>query len=278
MNRTLRRLLFQQPTLFWLGWILIGITVTVQPSFGQILPIKADASLPALQSHPLPPSLSQWQDPNHQGDYFDAVQPTPVGYLIWSTFPVKVYLQPPDAEPDLEQDLAQTERSKAWYEAVSQALQEWEIYLPLERVAAPETADIAILRVAPALQRPNPNAAQAPIDRLPRIRSAETRYEIYVDHSGETATLAHRFTIQLSPNQTVDYTKATARHELGHALGIWGHSPLQTDALYFSQVRNPPTISYRDINTLKRIYEQPTRLGWTIPSEEVQRNDNNQQN
>lgn len=266
MNQTLRRLLFQQPTLFWLGWILIGIMITVQPIFGQTPPTKVDPTLPTLQSHPLPSSLAQWQDPNHQGDYFDAVQPTPVGYLIWSTFPVKVYLQPPDED----QDLAQTARSKAWYEAVSQSLQEWALYLPLELVAAPEAADITILRVAPALQRPSPNVAQSPLDRLPRIRSAETRYEIYVNRAGETATLAHRFTIQLSPNQTVDYTKATARHELGHALGIWGHSSLQTDALYFSQVRNPPTISERDVNTLKRIYEQPTRLGWTIPGETIE--------
>jgi predicted Zn-dependent protease len=31
---------------------------------------------------------------------------------------------------------------------------------------------------------------------------------------------------------------------------------------YFSQVRNPPPISPRDVNTLKRIYQQPTSLGW----------------
>ena len=36
----------------------------------------------------------------------------------------------------------------------------------------------------------------------------------------------------------------------------------ETDVLYFSQVRNPPAISARDVNTLKRVYEQPTRLGW----------------
>jgi predicted Zn-dependent protease len=68
----------------------------------------------------------------------------------------------------------------------------------------------------------------------------------------------------LSPSQTGNYVVAAARHELGHALGIWGHSPLQTDALYFSQVRNPPTISSSDVNTLKRVYQQPTSLGWSL--------------
>jgi len=47
-------------------------------------------------------------------------------------------------------------------------------------------------------------------------------------------------------------------------LGIWGHSLLQTDIMYFSQVRKPPFISIRDVNTLKRVYEQPTSLGWSI--------------
>ncbi|MFN4955672.1 MAG: peptidase, partial [Aphanizomenon sp.] len=34
--------------------------------------------------------------------------------------------------------------------------------------------------------------------------------------------------------------------------------------MYFSQVRNPPFISVRDVNTLKRVYEQPTGLGWSV--------------
>ncbi|XTZ12993.1 MAG: peptidase, partial [cyanobacterium endosymbiont of Rhopalodia inflata] len=39
----------------------------------------------------------------------------------------------------------------------------------------------------------------------------------------------------------------------------------ETDALYFSQVRSLSPISVRDVNTLKKIYQQPTRLGWKLP-------------
>ena len=81
---------------------------------------------------------------------------------------------------------------------------------------------------------------------------------------GRKTVLSHRFAVYLNPNQVGKYVPATARHELGHALGIWGHSLLETDVLYFSQVRNPPAISARDVNTLKRVYEQPTRLGWGV--------------
>ncbi len=205
------------------------------------------AALPPLQAHPLPPSLAQWQDATGSGDYFLEVKSLPVGYLIWSRFPVKVFIEP-----------AGSPSSQQWASAVLQAVREWSVYLPLDLVNHSETADIAIWHRRPPLRR-------SPDGNLTRARSAETRYEFYISHEADSpAMLSHRFTILLSPNQAGPYIQAAARHELGHALGIWGHSPLETDTLYFSQVRNPPPISARDINTLKRIYEQPTRLGWSV--------------
>jgi predicted Zn-dependent protease len=158
------------------------------------------------------------------------------------------------------------QRFQNWVDAVLQAVREWSVYLPLEVVAQPTAADISILRSRPPLQA-SLNRETGKLN-LPRARSAQTRYEFYLRSAVEAAeeVLSHRFTIKLSPDQTVEYTIATARHELGHALGIWGHSPLETDTMYFSQVRNSPQISARDINTLKRIYEQPTPLGWPLTS------------
>ncbi|WP_313929927.1 peptidase [Microcoleus sp. FACHB-SPT15] len=248
----------------------------------------SSSSLPVPQAHPLPSTLVQWQDTTGAGDYFSDVKLTPVGYLVWFRFPVKVYVARPldqaEASPSIQ-------RFENWVEAVLQAVQEWGVYLPLEVIAQPEGADISILRSRPPLQASlNRETGQF---NLPRARSAETTYEFYLcaamDTNPEADTgelqgtasrqipqlnatqsepvLSQRFTIQLSPDQTVEYTLATARHELGHALGIWGHSPSETDTMYFSQVRNPPQISVRDINTLKRIYEQPTRLGWSLVSQ-----------
>lgn len=206
------------------------------------------ASQTALKPHPLPPTLAQWQDLEDSGNYFSQVKPTEVGYLVWSQFPIKVYIE--------RQEVSSTDQAQKWFDSVLKAVQEWNVYLPLVVVNQSEVADITIWSSRPPLTT-SPH-------QIPRARSAETRYELYISKATTPSILLHRCTILLSPSQTNNYLQAAARHELGHALGIWGHSPIATDALYFSQVRKPLPISARDINTLKRIYEQPTRLGWSL--------------
>lgn len=186
-----------------------------------------------LRPHPLPESL---RSVTLEGDdYFDRLEPTPVGSLVWSSFPVRVYI---DANAPAN-----------WQAAVESVLDEWGVYLPLSRVENSETANITILRKNPPPRRSNGQL---------RAASARTTYRLF----WQEATLRHQFSIVVSPTQVGEYIKSAVRHELGHALGIWGHSDAETDVMYFSQVRRPAVISPRDVRTLRRVYEQPTRLGW----------------
>ena len=58
--------------------------------------ISQAPSLTAQKPHPLPSTLARSQNDNNSGDYFSEIKPTKYGYLIWSQFPVKVYLEPPN--------------------------------------------------------------------------------------------------------------------------------------------------------------------------------------
>jgi predicted Zn-dependent protease len=186
--------------------------------------------------------------------------PVEVGSLIWSEFPIRTYIEPSEE--------VQPNSAPSANKAIRAAIQDWTVYLPITVVEQPEAADIIIRRSPPPLRiTPRQNPSEKPSLELERVRSAETRYTLYLRQVGDgPPMLSHRCIIFLNPRQTASYLQSAVRHELGHALGIWGHSPAPTDTMYFSQVRNPAAISPRDVNTLKRIYEQPTRLGWPLPS------------
>lgn len=216
------------------------------------------SNLPPPRIHPLPTTLLQWQAKDNTDDYFAQIESTSLGYLVWSTFPIKVYLEQPKNWQD---NSASNLRFQQWVEAVRKAIAEWNIYLPLTEVTDPKLADIAIARSSPTRKiKLDPETG---LYDFGRATTARTSYEFYLQEADQPI-LSHRMEIEIDPNLSYRSILAAARHELGHALGIWGHSPQQTDALYFSQVRDSPSISARDIKTLTKIYQQPTRLGWRI--------------
>ena len=56
--------------------------------------------------------------------------------------------------------------------------------------------------------------------------------------------------------------QATALHELGHAFGLWGHSPEKSDAMAVHQGQVPVLdLSDRDRFTLRWVRDQPNDFG-----------------
>ncbi|MGD1922455.1 MAG: matrixin family metalloprotease [Pleurocapsa sp.] len=221
-----------------------------------LAPPQSAFALPRSRVHELPPSLAKWSDVRDRSDYFKKIEVTPLGYLIWAEFPVKVYIQ----QPSKFSDSAADQRYQEWVNAVRKAIAEWKVYLPLKEIIKEEQADITVLRSQPKREaKLNPETG---LYDIPRAVTAETSYKFYIKQN--PATIAHKMKVEISPNYGGISLLATVRHELGHALGIWGHSQNKADALYFSQVCIPPGFSSRDVNTLNKIYLQPSNLGWEI--------------
>ncbi|MBD2652710.1 matrixin family metalloprotease [Synechocystis sp. FACHB-383] len=224
-------------------------------------------TLPALQVHPLPPELVDLgislENRSFSGDdgsdYFAQVQSSPLGHLVWSRFPVTVAV---DYPPALTPGSAAQKRYYTWQQAIKTAIADWQSVFPLTMVENTAGADIVILYREPPLARTvDPETG---LVSFGRARTAQASYEFYWTDTSPPQ-LRHRMAIAIKPGLAPLSLQGTARHELGHALGIWGHSDREEDALYPAQTANVPAISPRDLRTLYRIYQQPTRLGWPAP-------------
>lgn len=212
-------------------------------------PALADL-LPEPAVHPLPQALARWRDRGDRGDYLDRLESFPLGAPIHATFPVRVYAGGEDAP-------------EVWREAVRTAIADWGEYFPLAIVDRPDRAEVRFAAARPPLRVANGR---------PRAAAARTTCDWTLhDRPDGTTVLARRCAIALDPSLRAPLALGAARHELGHALGIWGHSDDPGDVLYASQVPDPPPLSPRDWNTLHRLYQQPTRLGWPLSDAAIAR-------
>ncbi|AIE75516.1 MULTISPECIES: matrixin family metalloprotease [unclassified Synechocystis] len=249
---------------WFLALFLLAVVLVNLPAIANDGNNGKNPALPKAQIHPLPvelvdlaPSLDNLSLPGDDGtDYFSQIQPSPLGYLLWSNFPVTVAV---DYPPGLTPGSAAQKRYYIWQQAIKTAIADWQKFFPLTIAESIVEADIAIFYREPPLARTvDP---QTGLVSFGRARTAQASHEFYWTDTSPPQ-LRHRMAIAIKPGLAPLSLQGTARHELGHALGIWGHSDRPEDALYPAQTADVPPISPRDIRTLYRLYQQPTRLGW----------------
>lgn len=189
---------------------------------------------PQPVQQPLPPGLDRHAYYQPDGDYFSEIRSYPRSgvYRRWTRYPVSVYI-PRDTGP--------------WFDLVEAAVDEWTKYVPLTITSFPDAADIVIKRDF----------------QVNNAVDGNSKAESYVAEDGR---LQQRVEITLKENPKTGFgrTTAFATRELGRALGLWGDSDRQEDIMY-DPMYFIPEITPRDLNTLKRVYEQPTMIGVQVP-------------
>ncbi|MDZ4834350.1 MAG: hypothetical protein SGJ27_11290 [Candidatus Melainabacteria bacterium] len=165
----------------------------------------------------------------------------------WTNFPVRVRL-PEDGNAD-------------WKKLMDLGMEKWGRYLPLKKATAAEGADIEVSFVN---------------HLTPRVLGV-TRLTV-------TGGKMKVFVFMLRPNYYPSIPEKVLAHaflhELGHALGIFGHSDKPTDAMSTFEMASAGSgkltqdklgsLSTRDVNTLKVIYDAnplPEDFNMTAPQE-----------
>jgi predicted Zn-dependent protease len=182
------------------------------------------------------------------GDYLANVSKFTGGTVArWTNFPVLIHL--PMGSP------------ANWHKTLEEAVGSWGKFIPV-RVAQPsETADVEI----------------AWINHLPPRALGQTNLEVFNGRMRVTVYLL-RPSYYL-PGTSDRILRRIAEHEVGHALGIFGHSGDSHDLMFSIENVNPKDatkydgITPRDLNTLRKIYESsplppgfqsPQPMGWSI--------------
>lgn len=200
-------------------------------------PVRATPELSDI-TPTLPSGLSRWRYAALAGDFLENIQRFDGQYLHWTQFPLSVYIQDDSTE---------------WSQFVNQAVDEWSAYIPMRRVSSERFADIRIVR----------------IPRETNVVLGTAAPEFYIDGQSR---LQHRVQINLVEFQGLNQVLTVTRHELGHALGLWGHSNENLDLMFSTlhaghRILRVVPISPHSLNTLRRVYEQPTFIG--TPAEDI---------
>ena len=160
-----------------------------------------------------------------------------------------VWLEPADHQPPDRWE-------ERWTMAVQASLSVWEEVLPITRVMTPAQAHIQIFQRRPPRRR---------IGSQWRASNGRSRLQVVEVQRRRQWRLEPRVDVLVSPELRASVIEATAIHELGHAFGLWGHSPQPNDVMAVHQNQKPVVkLSQRDRVTLNWLYQRATGFGRLI--------------
>ena len=183
-----------------------------------------------------------------KADYIDELSSDQKQRWSAARMPLKIYLKPGDGVPGYK---------PSYGAALEAALRDWihalEGKMSIVKIDNQKSADIVVKWT---------NDVSAGINRS---EGGDVRYlatPAGIDHADVTL-------LTLDPSPTVRLTDSLvywiSLHELGHGLGIVGHSRNPADVMYFSAPQKVnPQLSSRDVQTIRRLYSEELENWMTL--------------
>ena len=168
-------------------------------------------------------------------DYFNHITVFSDGKITrFTQTPIRVHIAPMPMG---------VERGETYLESFRYAMREWEAAdarIQFQEVVAIDDADIRVRWQRSGLTQITDTA----LGKTGLIRLSETNFQVEMVLALRESGSA----VLLSPERM----RTVCLHELGHAIGLWGHSPDAADVLFFAATAQRP--SDRDKATLHKVY------------------------
>lgn len=178
-------------------------------------------------------------------------------------FPLAVHVDAPTVSPDLQNEFDRLKEPNAYVDAAWRALESWEEALggivSFRRVGGNEPADLRIRLVGQV--GPAPEEGVQVLGTTPMRDACKVVGRTMWDDRVEVEYDVPEIRIFVADGHGLlppDQVQRNVLHEIGHALGMHGHSPIPADLMYeVARDRRVDQLSQQDVNSFRALYRQP---------------------